>query len=400
MDQVLQSAGYGQENLEVAVPRSVVGIIIGRSGENIKRLCSESGAKIQFQPDERPDSLERVAVISGTHDQVGHASQLIAACVEKGGSSPSNYAAPAFSRQPFSQCASNLNAESSYEGSSALEVVVPRSSVGIIIGKSGETIKRLSMQTGTKIQFKPDDRPDSTERNAVIYGSPENINYATRLISDLVEKSNASSEAATEIFFLHVPQDKTGLVIGRNGATIKQICAETGAYVELSRDTPPNAYEKTFVIKGTPHQIQYAQHIIRIKLGDISPGTPLSSGSASAEYSKCRCASAAVNPGQQQALYQPQQQAIQAAQQDGGASPSIDPLTGQPTTVLIANQTEAAAATASYGNGFPGKHVIDYVYRGLAGCRDNYYEVPYFALLLDRNQQSEMYRVKRAFELV
>lgn len=36
------------------------------------------------------------------------------------------------------------------------EVIVPRSSVGIIIGKGGETIKRLAQETGAKIQFKPD----------------------------------------------------------------------------------------------------------------------------------------------------------------------------------------------------------------------------------------------------
>lgn len=36
------------------------------------------------------------------------------------------------------------------------EVIVPRSSVGIIIGKGGETIKRLANESGTKIQFKPD----------------------------------------------------------------------------------------------------------------------------------------------------------------------------------------------------------------------------------------------------
>lgn len=38
------------------------------------------------------------------------------------------------------------------------EVIVPRSSVGIIIGKGGETIKRLASESGTKIQFKPDGR--------------------------------------------------------------------------------------------------------------------------------------------------------------------------------------------------------------------------------------------------
>lgn len=30
-----------------------------------------------------------------------------------------------------------------------------------------------------------------------------------------------------------------------------------------------------FVIRGTPYQIHHVQHIIRIKVGDIAPGTPL-----------------------------------------------------------------------------------------------------------------------------
>lgn len=31
---------------------------------------------------------------------------------------------------------------------------MPRTAVGVIIGKSGETIKRLTVETGAKIQFK------------------------------------------------------------------------------------------------------------------------------------------------------------------------------------------------------------------------------------------------------
>lgn len=36
------------------------------------------------------------------------------------------------------------------------EVIVPRSSVGLIIGKGGESIKRLIKDTGARIQFKHD----------------------------------------------------------------------------------------------------------------------------------------------------------------------------------------------------------------------------------------------------
>ena len=93
------------------------------------------------------------------------------------------------------------------------------------------------------------------------------------MISDLLQRSQ--NTGVQETFLMHVPANKTGLVIGKGGDTIKQICSESGAHVELSRDPPPNASEKIFVIKGTPYQIHHAQHIIRIKVGDIPPGTPV-----------------------------------------------------------------------------------------------------------------------------
>lgn len=37
-----------------------------------------------------------------------------------------------------------------------LQVIVPKSSVGVIIGKGGETIKRIAAESGAKVQFKPE----------------------------------------------------------------------------------------------------------------------------------------------------------------------------------------------------------------------------------------------------
>jgi far upstream element-binding protein len=108
------------------------------------------------------------------------------------------------------------------------------------------------------------------DRCAVIQGTPAQIERATNLIWDLVQRSNGNS--ASEVCLMHVPANKTGLVIGKGGDTIKQICSETGAHVELSRDPPPNATEKVFVIKGSQYQIHLAQHAIRIKVGDVAPG--------------------------------------------------------------------------------------------------------------------------------
>lgn len=78
------------------------------------------------------------------------------------------------------------------------------------------------------------------------------------------------SGGAQNIFYMHVPANKVGLVIGKGGSEVKQVIAESGATVELSKESPPNDYEKVFIIRGTPEQIHHAQHLIRIKVGDVS----------------------------------------------------------------------------------------------------------------------------------
>lgn len=42
------------------------------------------------------------------------------------------------------------------------------------------------------------------------------------MISELVNRS-AQASATTEAFYMHVPANKTGLVIGKGGDTIKQV---------------------------------------------------------------------------------------------------------------------------------------------------------------------------------
>ena len=79
------------------------------------------------------------------------------------------------------------------------------------------------MESGAKIQFKTDeaDDPAAPERTAVLQGTLEAIQKATHLITQCVTKS--SDGGAADTFYMHVPANKTGLVIGRGGETIKQV---------------------------------------------------------------------------------------------------------------------------------------------------------------------------------
>lgn len=317
--------GPGGENIthEILIPGPKCGLIIGKSGETIKAIQEQAGVKmLLIQDNNETTGAPKPLRISGHHMKVDAARRMVEEILSSREEATSKY--------------------SPYQPRSVGEVIVPRASVGMIIGKGGETIKRLGVESGAKIQFKPDDDPSAPDRCAVIQGTPDQISKATHLISELVNKSGAGAQS--EVFYMHVPANKTGLVIGKGGETIKQICNESGAHVELSRDPPPNASEKVFIIKGTPYQIHHAQHIIRIKVGDISPGTPVpqfggpGGNTAGDAYSSGAVGGGAQDWGQyysqqgQQGSAQgaPQYQQQAAAQYQQQAAPTINPQTGQP----------------------------------------------------------------------
>ena len=51
------------------------------------------------------------------------------------------------------------------------------------------------------------------------------------------------------------------------GETVKDINRQSGAWVELSRDRPPNPHDRVFKINGMPDQIQHAIRLICEKAG-------------------------------------------------------------------------------------------------------------------------------------
>uniref|UniRef100_A0AC34GSK7 K Homology domain-containing protein n=1 Tax=Panagrolaimus sp. ES5 TaxID=591445 RepID=A0AC34GSK7_9BILA len=232
----------------LSIPGTKCGLIIGRNGNTIKTLQETLGVKMLLMQENHTISLgQKPLRITGTPDKVENACRTIENIIN------SEDVRPQYAK-------------------SVSEVNVPRSLVGIIIGKSGETIERLINESGCKIQFKPDEDPNTPDRCVTFQGTSDQIARGNQMISDLIQRSR--NYCVTETFLMNVPANKTGLVIGKGGDTIKQICGESGAHVNLSRDPPPNSSEKVFVIKGTSYQIHHAQHIIRIKVGEIPPGTP------------------------------------------------------------------------------------------------------------------------------
>lgn len=70
------------------------------------------------------------------------------------------------------------------------KIEIPNGRVGVIIGKGGETIKYLQLQSGAKIQVTRDmdADPNSPTRAVELMGTPEQISKAEQLINDVLNE--------------------------------------------------------------------------------------------------------------------------------------------------------------------------------------------------------------------
>lgn len=80
-----------------------------------------------------------------------------------------------------------------------------------------------------------------------------------------IESSGPNAESATNLKRrVAVPMSKCGLIIGKGGATIREICAKSGAYLHIQTGPTPIPGHRICIIKGSAEQIECArQHMSR-----------------------------------------------------------------------------------------------------------------------------------------
>ncbi|WOL09086.1 hypothetical protein Cni_G17839 [Canna indica] len=179
--------------------------------------------------------------------------------------------------------------------SSSKKIEIPNGRVGVIIGKSGETIKYLQLQSGAKIQVTRDmdADPNSQTRSVELVGTSEQIIRAEQLINDVLAEAEAgasgiitarkfgSVQAGAEQFQMKVPNNKVGLVIGKGGESIKNMQAKSGARIQvIPLHLPPGdtSTERTVYIDGTKEQIEAAKQLVNEVISENRVRNPAMAG--------------------------------------------------------------------------------------------------------------------------
>lgn len=131
---------------------------------------------------------------------------------------------------------------------------IPTNLAGYVIGRGGENIHSIQTRTGCRLQIQRESEmmPGAQERSVTITGTPEGVAAAKQEVLGLIAAkrnemaqrdshahggmTSGSAGAAYQPMVnlqIPVPNDKVGIIIGKQGATIRGIEQRTAARVQV-----------------------------------------------------------------------------------------------------------------------------------------------------------------------
>ncbi|XP_052682204.1 insulin-like growth factor 2 mRNA-binding protein 2 isoform X2 [Crassostrea angulata] len=256
-----QNQGMNRQELplRILVGSEYVGAIIGKQGQTIHNITSESRARVDIH---RRDGLstDTLVTIKGSPENCSKACKEIMKIVES-------------------------EAQSLNKGEPPLKIICPNSLCGRIIGKQGNVIKSFMEQTGTHIVVSSatDMNNFFVDRMITITGSPENTSKAEALVSEKMRKcfeqdaqnyntqmgmfggmppmpnmmppynfqrgppyppyqmqgdgfyygQGGPPQQDLEVTYLYIPESTVGACIGSKGSNIKEIMRLSGARIKI-----------------------------------------------------------------------------------------------------------------------------------------------------------------------
>ncbi|UXI21195.1 phosphatidate phosphatase LPIN3 [Sarcoptes scabiei] len=263
----------GEKVLDVMIPGNKVGFVIGKGGEMIRNLQERAGVKmVVYQETNEAGERDKQLRISGAPDKVDHAKQLVSdLLVEKelelATRSKNNFQSNNLSN-PMNNANKFISPLNEY-GSSRItyfEYPVSPQLIGLVIGKGGETIRKIQADAGCKVQFDTTKVDAQGNKICQFTGTQETVNRALDMVKEIIETVTGGQGSVEEIRLV-VPTSRTGTVIGRGGETIRALKQQSGCNIELDKNFHSENDEKCFIIRGVPDKIGYAQQLVTDKVG-------------------------------------------------------------------------------------------------------------------------------------
>ncbi|XP_068997007.1 poly(rC)-binding protein 4-like isoform X1 [Embiotoca jacksoni] len=140
-----------------------------------------------------------------------------------------------------------------------LRLLMHGKEVGSIIGKKGETVKRIREESSARVNISEGSCP---ERIITITGATDSVFRAFTMITYKLEEdlnvlvANGTISSKPPVTLrLVIPASQCGSLIGKGGAKIKEIRESTGAQIQVAGDLLPNSTERGVTISGNQDSV-------------------------------------------------------------------------------------------------------------------------------------------------
>ncbi|XWW93329.1 hypothetical protein V2A60_001262 [Cordyceps javanica] len=289
----IRSAGGGDENSEtIQIESSLVGLIIGRNGENLRRIEGESGCRVQFLSPTDGGPF-RQCRITGPAPRRAEVKDAINRIIEDSGMGALNRA----EEQPAPGAAGGLR-----DGEDHMQIMVPDRTVGLIIGRGGETIRDLQERSGCHINIVHESKSVNGLRPVNLIGTPSATARAKDFILEIVDSdsrtdapqgggapsgskpapmSRAGGGQSRDNYNQHnnpydgpgkvteaiyVPSEAVGMIIGKGGETIREIQSQAECKINVAPSSGPGEVQREISLIGAPESIERAKQLIDEKV--------------------------------------------------------------------------------------------------------------------------------------
>jgi far upstream element-binding protein len=272
----------------INIESNLVGLVIGRQGENLRRIEQDTGARIQFiTPADHPGP-QRQCRISGNPRARADAKREIFRTIEDN----NNVSAPRDQNRGASntrQQAKSPSLPALREGENAMQIMVPDRTVGLIIGRGGETIRDLQERSGCHINIVGVNKSVNGLRPVNLIGTAEASQKAKDLIMEIVEsdtrgpaaqndapqnggqprsndyQQNSNRDQGKINETIYVPSEAVGMIIGKGGETIKEMQSTTQCKINVTQASGADV-EREIGLVGSAQAIDQAKRAIMEKV--------------------------------------------------------------------------------------------------------------------------------------
>ncbi|CAJ0550437.1 Ff.00g103670.m01.CDS01 [Fusarium sp. VM40] len=291
----LRGGGGDDSSETIQIESSLVGLIIGRQGENLRRIEADSSCRVQFLAATDGGPF-RQCKISGPRHRRAEVKDAINRIIEDSGMGALNR--PEKPRDPNKGGATALR-----EGEDHMQIMVPDRTVGLIIGRGGETIRDLQERSGCHINIVGESKSVNGLRPVNLIGTPEAAARAKDFIMEIVD-SDSRGDAPPPVKRLggggggggpapaarhdapqrdmggsggpdkindavYVPSDAVGMIIGKGGETIREMQNTTGCKINVAQSSGPGETQREIALIGSRDSIARAKLAIDEKVDAV-----------------------------------------------------------------------------------------------------------------------------------